>query len=193
MRGYFGALIAAVLAAAPLAHAANLPRYLPGRDVMVVYRSVDPHANIPPHITARYFAVADRLRLDAGQGPYLLVDRIVERVQLVIPAVKLVLDLGPGGGVFQGFVLGDHLQARPSKAAPASRTILGRRCAVYDVTLEGAMGTACISADGLVLAGEGRLPDGRAGRIEAEQISFTPQPAGLFAPSDSYQMIGGAP
>lgn len=190
MRRHLRALIAALLLTAPHAHAADTPRYLPGRDVAVVYHVLDAPAGAPAQITLRYFAVADRLRLDAGQGPYLLIDRTVERIEMIIPSAHMFLELPKGGGIAQGFVLGDQLHL---KRTAATQRILGRSCTVHDVTLEADHATACLSADGLVLAGQGRLPDGRAARIEAVSISFAPQIPGMFSPPDTYRMIGGTP
>jgi hypothetical protein len=174
-----------VLLALPLAARADQPRYTPRRDVAVVYSTAGSEFALPARITLRYFAVADRIRLDANGGPYVLLDRTVERVDLVLPDARLAMELPPGAGMTQGFVLGAGLNFRRIGSA----NVLGRSCTTYEVTLENRHAAACITADGLVLRGEGSDPSGKAVRVEAVSVNFAPQPAGLFSPPDTYRYV----
>jgi len=174
-----------VLLLVPLAARAEAPRYMPGRDVAITYSSAGSEAAIPQRIVLRYFAVADRIRLESGLGPYVLLDRAVERVEMVLPDAKLAMELPPGAGLTQGFLLGQGLNFRRTGTA----TVLGHACTVYDVTLEHSHARTCLTADGLLLRGEGTDPSGRLAKIEATAITFAPQPAGLFSPPDTYRYV----
>ena len=171
--------------ALPVAARADQPRYVPSRDVAITYSSAGSEAAMPARIVMRYFAVADRIRLESNTGPYVLVDRTVERVEAVLPDARLALELPPGAGLTQGFLLGPNVKFRRTGAS----TALGRACATYEVTLDARRATACITADGLVLRGEGVDPAGRSVKIEAVSVSFTPQLPGMFSPPDTYRYV----
>ncbi len=183
-------LLALLLCALPvLARADSAPRYVPHSDVAITYRSIGPDSALPPTITMRYFALADRIRLDSNQGAYLLIDRTVERVEMVLPGAGMAMELPPGAGITQGFILGDKMQFRRTGSA----TILGRACTTYDITLERSHATACLTSDGLLMRGEGTDPTGRRAGIEATKVAFAPQPAGLFSPPDTYRYMALPP
>lgn len=174
-----------LLLALPLAARADQPRYVPSRDVAITYTSAGSEAAMPARIVLRYFAVADRIRLDGNTGPYVLLDRNVERVEVVLPDAKLAMEVPPGAGLAQGFLLGAGLNFRRTGAS----SVLGRACATYEVTLESRHATACITADGLILRGEGSDPSGRVAKVEAVSVSFAPQAPGLFSPPDTYRYV----
>jgi hypothetical protein len=153
--------------------------------VAITYRTTGTDPALPPRIIVRYFAAGDRLRIDGGPIGYLLVDRAMERVELVMPQPKLVLEMPPGGGLTDTFILGPDLAFR----AVGMDHALGRACMQYDVTINRAHGRVCLSPDGLLLRGEGRGADGRAATIEAVAVSMAAQPAGLFSPPDTYSYI----
>jgi hypothetical protein len=173
-----------LLLAPNLARAGDAVRYMPARDVMIVYRATA-GSNLPSKITLRYFAVADRIRLDGNQGPYIIIDRTVERIEMVLPPVQMAMEIPPGAGITEGFILGANLRFEPVGKAD----ILGRPCTIYAVTNERARATACITADGLLLSGEGTDPTGHHIGIEATRIDFVAQPPGMFSPPDTYQYL----
>ena len=170
---------------APMAAQADpAPRIVPTRDVLIAYRTTE-GGSMPPSITMRYFAVADRIRLDSNQGPYVIIDRAVERVELVLPPMQMAMELPPGAGITQGFILGNNLRFERTGSA----TILGRPCTIYAVSNDRAHATACLTNDGLLLRGEGSDPSGRHAGIEATRIDFAAQPPGMFSPPDTYQYL----
>jgi hypothetical protein len=179
-------LIAAALTLlASQGRAAETPRYLPRHDAAITYRSEGSDALMPQSLTIRYFAAAEKLRIEGGALGYLLVDRPMERIELVMPQPKLVLEMPPGGGITQGFILSGQFQFERI----GSDHILGRACTIYSVTAPRAHGQVCLTADGLLLRGEGQGRDGRRARIEAVSVSSNAQPAGLFTPPDSYRIM----
>ena len=178
----------AVLLLASPGQAAEQPRFLPTRDAAITYATSGSDAAVPPSITVRYFSAGDRLRIDGGPVGFLLVDRVMERVELVLPQPKLVWELPRGGGITDGFILGAQL--RFTRTGQSS--VLGRSCTTYDVTADRAAGQVCLTADGMLLRGAGRGKDGRTARIEATSISLAPQPAGLFSPPEGAHVLNAA-
>jgi hypothetical protein len=178
-------LIAVLLMLSSAASAADSPRFLPDRDAAVTYATTGSDAAVPPSITIRYFSAGDRLRIEGGAIGFLLVDRVMERVELVMPQPRLVWELPPGGGITDGFILGPQL--RFTRMGPSK--VLGRACTVYNVAADRATGQVCLTPEGLLLRGEGRGRDGRVARIEATAVSFQTQPAGLFSPPDGARVL----
>ncbi len=180
--------ILAIVCTIVAAHAAPpgpAPRYLPNRDAAITYRSSGSDPTVPPSLTIRYFAAGDRLRIEGGPLGYLLVDRAMERIELVMPQPRLVVELPQGGGITDGFILGDQLHFQRT----GTDTVLGRACTTYDVTAERARGRVCLTTDGLLLRGEGQGRDGRKASIEATSVTLTTQATGLFSPPDGYRMM----
>lgn len=178
-------LLLATALCAQSANAAETPRYLPGRDAAITYRSTGTDAQIPPNLTIRYFATGDRLRIEGGPLGYLLVDRTMERIELVMPKPRLVVEMPQGGGITDGFILGNHLKFTRT----GTDNVIGRACTIYDVSAERARGRVCLTADGLLLRGEGQGRDGRRAAIEATSVALATQPAGLFSPPNGYQTM----
>jgi len=176
--------LAVILRAGPAA-AAEQPRFLPARDAAITYQTAGSDAAIPASITMRYFSAGQKLRIEGGAIGFLLIDRIMERVELVMPQPRLVMQLPSGGGITEGFILGPNLRFTRT----GQDQVLGRACTNYDVKAGGATGKVCLSADGLLLRGEGTGRDGRAARLEATAISLTTQPAGMFSPPEGAHFV----
>jgi hypothetical protein len=180
-------LVLAMLLLPLLAQAAPAPRYLPSRDTMITYRSAGSDPRVPSSLSVRFSADLRRLRIEGVPLGYVLIDAPQERVELVLPQPKLVLELPPGGGITDGFLLGPGLHF----VRTGTDHVLGRACTLYDVTAdrERAHGRVCLTEDGLLLRGEGAGRDGRSAVIEATEIRQGPQPVGLFSPPDTYRMM----
>ena len=63
-----------------------------------------------------------------------------------------------------------------------SATVAGLRCTVWEVGGESANGSACVTADGVVLRAGGSDRRGRTGSIEAERVEYGHQADALFFP-----------
>lgn len=177
----------ACLSLATTASAAEQPRYLPQYDVAITYRTTGSDPVVPPTLVIRYFSAADRLRIEGVPLGYVLIDRTMERVELVMPQPQLVIEMPPGGGLTEGFILSRRL----AFTRTGSDTVLGRACTTYDVTSGGQnpRGKVCLTQDGLLLRGEGQESNGRKARIEATAVVKAAQPAGLFSPPDGYRAM----
>ena len=184
MKALFAACLA-IAACAGAAEASDSPRYLPTRDAAITYRSTGSDPTVPPSLTVRYFAAGQRLRIEGGPLGYLLVDRTMERIELVMPQPRLVVEMPQGGGITNGFILGNQLQFNRT----GTDTVLGRACTLYDVTAERARGKVCLTSDGLLLRGEGQGRDGRKAAIEATAVALATQAPGLFSRPEGYLMM----
>ncbi len=180
-------LLSFATGAAGGARAAELPRFLPLHDAAITYRTSGSDPLLPASVTIRYAAGTERLRVEGGPIGYVLVDRAQERVELVMPQPRLVIELPPGGGITDGFLLGPGLDFT---RAGADR-VLGRACTLYDVTADRgrAHGRVCLTSDGLLLRGEGQGRDGRNAGIEAVSVAQVAQPPGLFTLPDGYRSV----
>ncbi len=179
-------LLAGLILLLPVtASATEQPRYLPSHDAAITYRSMSSDPMVPASLTIRYFAAAQRLRIEGGPLGYILVDRNAERVEMVMPQPRLVIEMPPGGGITDGFILGNHL----SFTRTGVDTVLGRSCTMYDVTAERTHGRVCLTPDGLLLRGEGKGRDGRTAEIEAVSVAVATQAPGLFSPPDGYRTM----
>ncbi len=162
-----------VLAAAP----GPRPVFPPTRDVAVRYQA-DVRANgAPPTFLLRYSAASQQARLDSGAGSYVLVDLRAPQARLVVPAMRLIFDLPAGSGLEQALSLGGD--SRFERAG--QETIAGLPCTLWRVNGREANGTACVTAQGVVLAAQGRDRQGRAGSVRAIAVAFGPEPPSLFA------------
>jgi hypothetical protein len=177
----------AALAGPAAARAQDYPDIEPLRQAAVTY-DLDTTATGAMRIEA--FADPGRqvLRLQLASGTdYLLIDRAAERVMLVSPDKGLVFVVPSNGMLHRR--LGPDSGLRFTR--DGDRTVAGLGCTVWTVRGPEGGGRACVTADGIILEGEGRgdKPDRQGqipgGRIVAVSVSYAPLPASLFAaPAD---------
>jgi hypothetical protein len=168
------------------ARAQDYPSIEPLRDVSVTY-DLQSTATGPMTIEAFASPEAQVLRLQLPSGSdYLLLDRATERVMLVSPDKGLVFAVPSNGMLHRR--LGPDSGLRFARAG--HRTVAGLGCAVWIVRGPGGHGDACVTHDGVVLAGEGEgdKPDDQGqipyGRLAATSVTYGTLPASLFeAPS----------
>ena len=184
------ALAAAGLCALPLAAAAapDRPALAPTREASVLYRVVN--AGAPPvevRVTAE--AGGSPMRLDLPDRTYMLVDQAARSIAVVVPEEQMVLDVPYGDGPQTYFQLNDRM--RFTRRAPA--TVAAVRCTVWDVAVDKARGTMCISDDGILLRSSGTDEAGRRNLIEAVSVSFAPASAGEFVPPADFSRVAATP
>ena len=172
-------LAAAVLCALPLAAAAapDRPALTPTREASVLYRVVNAGA-APVEVRVTAEAGGSPMRLDLPDRTYMLVDQAARSIAVVVPEEQTVLDVPYGDGPQTYFQLNDRM--RFTRRAPG--TVAAVRCTVWDVAVDNARGTMCISDDGILLRSSGTDEAGRRNLIEAVSVSFAPAPAGEFVP-----------
>jgi hypothetical protein len=159
-----------------LAAAPARPTFPPTRDVAVQYHAVISDKTAPHAFLLRYRAEDARARLDGDLPGYVLVDLRPPRAQIVMPKLQLVFDLPADAGLDQVLTLGNRAQF----ARAGTETIAGLSCTRWRISGPQASGTACVTADGVVLRAEGRDRDGRSGSVEAVAVRYGPEPATLF-------------
>lgn len=177
------AALALLLALAAPAAAQDRPVFPPARDVAVTYKVLIAQPNTPSDVVLRYSVAQDRFRLDGGLpggGPtgYVLVDHKSGHASIVMEKLGVMMDAPRHAGLDQAFMLenGRRFTRKGSDA------VAGLRCTNWDIEGDAATGTACVTADGVVLRANGRDRKGRTGSIEATQVEYGRQPETLFVP-----------
>lgn len=168
----------ALLALALPAAAQERPPFPPTRDVTVTYRVDSSQPGAPQSVVMRYSAALDRFRVEGGLPGAMLVDRRTHHATIVIEPMGVIMDAPPRAGVDQMFLL----ETRGRFARKGGDTIAGLRCTLWEVVGENAGGTACVTADGVVLRAAGHDRQGRTGRVEATAVQYGPLAEALFQP-----------
>jgi hypothetical protein len=186
MLGRSALLAAAVLALALPAAAQEHPQYRPTRDVAVEY-SIEgrTHNGGPKSIKAAYMASGDRLRVEAGHAGYWIIDRPKGRMFMIIAAQKTYMELPFNPGKERDFMLSDKMKFTRA----GSDTVAGLPCTIWQIQADKHSGTACITADGVMLRGETQLQPGNSVKIVAASVDYGPQPEGMFAPPADYNRL----
>lgn len=185
------ALAAAGLCALPLTAATaapDRPALAPTREASVLYRVVNAGA-APVEVRVTAEAGGSPMRLDMPDHTYMLVDQAARSIAVVVPEEQVVLDVPYQDGPQTYFQLNDRM--RFTRRAPA--TVAAVRCTVWDVAVDKARGTMCISDDGILLRSSGTDEAGRRNLIEAVSVSFAPAPAGEFVPPPDFNRMPATP
>jgi len=171
------------------AAAPDRPVFPPTRDVAVTYQANIAAAGTPHEIIMRYSAALERARVDGGLPGYVLVDPKTRHATIVMEAMGMMMDAPPNAGVEQALVL----QNGKRFTRKGGDTVAGLRCTVWDVEAEDATGTACVTADGVLLRASGHDRKGRTGSLEATRVQYEPQDEALFRPPANVHRMTIAP
>ena len=173
----------AVCAMPRVARAQDFPSIQPQRSATVSY-DLNSTQTGPMHIQAFVSPELQMMRLQEGQGgDYLLLDRGHERVMLVSPGKNLVFAVSSAGFLHRDLGPGSNLRFQPR----GHRDVAGHGCTDWAVEGPGGHGEACITRDGIVLAGagQGNQPDDHgqipSGRLTAVSVSYAPVSPDVFA------------
>jgi uncharacterized protein DUF4412 len=174
------------LAAALPAAAQVRPQYLPTRDVAVEYRlESNSHPGAPRTLRIIYAANGERMRVEAGRDGYSIIDRVNGRMMIVMAGQKSYLELKFNPEKQRNFLLSDKVRF----ARLGSDTVAGLPCTLWQVEADKHSGTACLTADGVMLRGEAPNEDKMSGRIVAVAVNYGPQPPSLFTPPAGYSRL----
>ena len=174
--------LALTAAAAP-----DRPALTPTREASVLYRVVNAGA-APVEVRVTADAGGSPMRLDLPDRTYMLVDKAAQRMAVVVPEQQVVLDVPFGDGPQTYFQLNDRM--RFVRRAPG--TVAAVRCTTWDVAVDNARGTMCISDDGILLRSSGLDAAGQRNVIEAVSVSFAPAgPNEFVPPADFSRMVSG--
>jgi len=171
------------LAAAP-ALAQDKPPLFPTRDVAITYRFTGAQAPAGmPTMTMSWLAAAQTMRMDMGAMGYMVADHRNQRGFIVMEAARMIMDV-PMEQAMQ--------QAGPSANASYRRTgtdtVAGLACTVWNYQDRDNTGTACITAEGVMLRAQGSN-GGQSGSMEATQVAFGTQNPARFQRPQGFQSM----
>lgn len=161
-------------------------RVQPTRDVVVLYRVDGPAAErvpggLPNPVKLSWDAAGQRVRAETqGRSQIALLDLRARTGQAIDTTLRVVLPLPVRPQDLQPLTL------EGARLTPRGReTIAGLTCTTYQVETGRTPASACITADGVPLRGQGDV-DGRPGSFVALSVSYGPLPPSLFAPPPGY-------
>ncbi len=154
---------------------AETPRYLPLHDVAVAYHATTDKGGTDA--LARWSSALGLARIEGGPG-YALVDPRTGRTTLVMEQQHFMVDLANTDTGAQTYLPGPG--ARFTRGT--MDTVAGYACTNWNVVTGKGSGTACLTADGVVLRARGIDNRGRNGTVEATSVTYAAQPESLFRP-----------
>jgi hypothetical protein len=177
-------VLAAFVSAGPLL-AAPLPArppLLPTRDVTVAYR-VEAAGRPAEMLTVAFAGDGTRLRATLSGWPgALLVDRRSHTALLVVDAAGLYTPLPGGGHELDDFLLEPGMRFERGR----EERVLGLACTDWRVQAAQGIAAACVTADGVILRGQGTDRHGRQGSLTATEVRYATLPPGTFAPPPGF-------
>ncbi len=162
------------------------PLYLPTRDVAVTY-TIDHHGPGAAKQAHMYFSArTNRLRLETpNRRGFLIIDRTAKTMTVVMGEQHVYFQMPLNAEMATGFILNGDMKF----VRGASETIAGQPCTEWQVESSRANGTVCVTKDGVLLLGRGRDKNGSGGGLQAEEVSYDPQPMALFVPPAGFKQI----
>ena len=189
MRGMIGGLVLlATVAGGQTVAAQDRPVILPTRDVAITYRATGPvQGQQQQHDLQVAFTSAGRLMRVEGtggemRGTYFIVDHTSQRMTMVMTGDRRFVEMPVNHAFSRGFLLSDTMKF----VRRGGESVAGVKCTVWDITSPEAVGTACLTEDGVMLRGSGL--DGK-GAIVATGVTYAPQSAALFRPPADFSKI----
>ncbi|WP_439594402.1 hypothetical protein [Falsiroseomonas sp.] len=179
------ALVAALAAASPAASPAwaqDRPQLFPTRDVAVTYRVTGARAQAGlREVTLSWLAGQQLLRADLGSTGYVVADRRAQRGFMVMEQMRMVMDV-PVDRALAG------LPASGRYRRTGQDRVAGHACQLWQFEDGNDRGTACITAEGVMLRAEGRAR-GESGSLEATRVAFGAQDPARFRRPQGYQPL----
>lgn len=171
------------LAGAALAE--DHPPLLPTRDVAVTYNVTARQASGPHEAHLFYSAATQKIRMEAGRQGYAIFDQAAHRLTMVMPQQQICMVSPISPSMSPGVLLNDRMHF----VRKGTDTVAGQPCTNWDVTGDRGSGTACVTADGVLLRVEGRDHDGNSAGLLATAVSYAAQPASLFEPPADFHKM----
>jgi hypothetical protein len=168
-----GILAALLMAATPVA---ERPTYLPTRDVAVTYQVTGEKLTAPQTIEAHFSAAANKLRLDdPALAGYAVIDRAAARITVVLTQARAFTVLPFDADRF-------ILDQSATFTRTGTSDVDSLHCTTWKIVTTTASGSVCLTNDGILLRGSFHDEHGGSGGLEATDVTYSPQPAGLFNP-----------
>lgn len=183
------ALLSGLMLMPAFASAQDRPQVTPTRDVEVTYRvSGGPDQAGPADVRLSWLKAERKLRMDIPGGiGWSLLDQRAERVVMVMDQLRMVAEVPVQAGLAGPSPLAAMLpHARFTRGAGAR--VAGQPCTIWRYQEGGNQGQACITADGVVLRGQG-THGGRSGSVEATRVDYGPQDPARFRLPAGYRTM----
>ena len=189
-RGMFGGLVLiAALAGGQKVAAQDRPTILPTRDVAITYRASGPVQGQQQQqdLQVAFTAGGRLMRVESiggpeGAGAYVIVDHTAQRMTMVMTGDRRFIEMPVNSAFSRGFLLSDTMKF----VRRGGESVAGVKCTVWDIASPEAVGTACLTEDGVMLRGSGL--DGK-GAIVATGVTYGPQSAAMFKPPAGFSKI----
>lgn len=179
------------LAASPATAAPSGPPTMPLVDATVLYR-VAPTGRPTADVRVFFGGGGTLLRIDAPDGRSETVLDGTHRTLLVIIAGQRAFATIPASAPIRDpFLLGGENMA--FTASGDTRHLAGLDCAVWEVRTASGSGTACVTANGILLAADGPDGAGGSGRVFALAATVAPLPASVWQPPPGFRRLEGNP
>ncbi len=161
------------------------PPLVPARDATIEYEVLGKPGRPPMPVRVRFSG--GRIRAEpAGLPGYVIVDRDANRAMMVLGHEQIYFELPIDSGLARDYLPNERM----TYARRGDARVAGMGCTNWEVaTPEGRTASACVTADGLVLRGEGHDPRFGNGSIAAVSVRYEAQPATLFQPPAGFQRI----
>jgi len=178
--------LATILAALLLtqAQADTRPLFLPEQDIAATYNLSAP-GRAPESYTLQYDAADERARItDPARGLTFLVDLITGHAELIIPALRAVVEAPDISALAAQVYTADGAKFLP--LGPAHYA--GLPCDKYEVLAPNWSANTCLTPQGVILHFAGHDSHGAA-TVTATSLTLTPQPPSSFNPPTGYSQI----
>lgn len=189
MRPVLAAFALAISAAATLATAAQAqaqarPHTFPTRDVVVSYRVLgNASGQGPREFTVAALAAEERVRVESPSMPaWALADRRTGRTEMVMDSMRVVTPSPLRQDEAMRYLRLAET-ARLTRAGNASQA--GQTCTNYRWEEGGQRGTACLTADGVLLRGVNERGEG----VEAVRVEYARQDPARFRVPEGYRRV----
>ncbi|WP_043831744.1 hypothetical protein [Muricoccus aerilatus] len=187
MRRLLPALVLTILSvgtAAAQSQAPNRPPSFPTRDVVVTYRVLgNASPQTPREFTVAALASEGRLRVESPSMPaWALADRRTGRTEMVMDSMRVVTP----SPVRQDEAMRYLRMVESARLTGAgTATQAGQRCTNYRFEEQGQRGTACLTADGVLLRGVNERGEG----LEATRVDYARQDPSRFRVPEGYRRV----
>ena len=177
-------LLASVAQAPAQAQTPPRPATFPTRDVAVTYRVLgEASPQAPRAFTVAVLAAEGRLRAESPSLPaWGLTDRRTGRTEMVMDSMRVVTPSPLRQDEAMRYLRLAET-ARLTRAGAA--TVAGQSCSNYRFDEGGQRGTACLTADGVLLRGVNERGEG----VEATRVDYARQDPARFRVPEGYRRV----
>ena len=160
------------------------PPSFPTRDVVVSYRVLgNASPQVPREFTVAALAAEGRLRMESPSMPaWALADRRTGRTEMVMDSMRVVTPSPVRQDEAMRYL---RMVESAGLTRTGTATQAGTRCTNYRFDEGGQRGTACLTADGVLLRGVNERGEG----LEATRVEYARQDPSRFRVPEGYRRV----